>query len=400
MGDFNQMVVLEAIRRSEAGLSRVELVGVTGLSAQTVSNICRRLIGEGVIVEAGKEAGEIGKPRTILELNPSSRYAIGVHLDPVEMTFVLLNILGQTVAQSRKRTPAATDPNRVISTIAGGIERLIVGSGVDRGRIAGIGVASPGPLDAENGTVITPPQLLGWHKVPVRQALRVATGLPVLLDKDTTAAAVAEMWAGGSSGSGSFVFFYLGSGLGAGLVLENEVVRGSSSNAGEIGHIVVDPAGPPCTCGLRGCMGVTCMPENLVAEAEIHGVLTDTRLGSDPRTVDARMSDLCALAKGGHPGAREILERSGARLAVGISVMTNLLDVDHVVMGGPYWSRLSEFYLPSIAQIVGERSVARAVHKVPIVGTGVGEDVAAIGAACLVLHETFSPRADALMLRP
>lgn len=398
MGDFNRSVVLDSIRRARTGLSRVELGHSTGLSAQTVSNICRRLIDEQMVVEAGKASGGPGKPRTILRLNPSGVFAIGVHLDPAVMTFAILDLTGAVVVRSGKRTPVANDPNRIITAIAGEIERLIVASGVDRRKIAGLGIATPGPIDPERGTVVDPPHLLGWHRVPLRDALAHSTGFPVIIDKDVTAAAVAETWAGGPSGSGSFVFFYLGTGIGAGLVIDNEVVRGRSHNAGEIGHIITDPGGPHCDCGLRGCIAVTCMPKNLVLEAEERGVLADTRVRSGAHAVDEQFSALCELARNGNAAAAEILDRSAVRVARAVSVITNLLDVDRVVFGGPYWARLRDVYLRRIPGLLDELTVARSIHRVDVAGTGVGEDAGAVGAACLVLDDALAPRAARLLL--
>lgn len=398
MGDFNQAVILDAIRRSGSGLSRVELARATGLSAQTITNIARRLIEGDLVREAGKESRGPGKPRTILRLNPAGRFALGVHLDPTVMTFVMLDLTGAVVTRARKRTPTVTDPRRIIAHIASAINTLIHESGVDRERIAGLGIAAPGPIDSARGTVVDPPHLSGWHRVPLRDALAEATGLPALLDKDVTAAAVAEMWAGGPSGRGSFIFFYLGTGIGAGLVLHDEVVRGTSANAGEIGHIVTDPAGPPCFCGLRGCVAVTCMPQSLVEEAELLGVLDDSRIGSDTRAVDRRFSQLCDAATGDNAVAREIIERSAVRVARAVAVLTNVLDVDRVVFGGPFWSRLSEHYLHRIPELLEELRATRSIHRVSVTGTGVGEDVGAVGAACLILDRTFTPHPKTLLL--
>lgn len=398
MGDFNSAVVLDAIRRSVNGLSRVELGHSTGLSAQTVSNICRRLLDQDMVLEAGKASSGPGKPRTILKLNPGGVYAVGVHLDPAVMTFAILDLTGAVVHRSREATPAASDPEHVVRHIAEEIERLIREAGVDRARIAGLGVATPGPIDPERGTVVDPPHLLGWHLVPLRDALAQATGFEVIVDKDVTAAAVAEMWAGGPSGVGSFVFFYLGTGIGAGVVLRDEVVRGSSHNSGEIGHIVVDPDGPPCGCGLRGCVAVTCTPQSLVRAAVRLGVLTASKPNADAHEIDGRFSALCELAEGGSDAALGVLEQSAGRVAKAVSVLTNLLDVDRVVFGGPYWTRLSGVYLRRLPGLLDELTVARSIHRIEVAGTGVGEDVGAVGAACLVLDHALAPRAARLIL--
>jgi predicted NBD/HSP70 family sugar kinase len=398
MGDFNLTVILDAIRRSTGGLSRVELAQIVGLSPQTISNISRRLLDQNLIVEAGKEGSGPGKPRTILRLNPAGMYAVGVHLDPAVTTFVVLDLVGAVVRHSRINTPGGGDPDGVIATIAAEIKDLVAASGVDPDKIAGLGVAAPGPIDLDEGTVVDPPLLLGWDRVPLRDALAAATGLSTLVDKDVTSAAVAETWAGGPSGSGSFVFMYMGTGIGCGIVLNDEVVRGTSGNAGEIGHIIVDPDGPPCDCGLRGCVKSSCIPQVLVAQAEAAGVLDVARHPSGAPAVQESFAKLCAEADAGNSRAAEIIDQSAVLVARAVAVVTNTLDVERVVFGGPFWTLLSRRYLDRVPQLLTENSAARQIHGIEVVGTGVGEDVGAVGAACLVLEHTLAPRAQRLLL--
>lgn len=398
MGDFNQSVILDAVRRSQTGLSRVELAAATGLSAQTISNICRRLLSGELIEEAGKEISGPGKPRTMLRLNPRGRYALGVHLDPTVMTFVLLDLAGTVVARARRPTPTSPDPTIVIAGLVAELTDLIAVSGVSRDRIGGVGIAAPGPIDRMRGTIVDPPHLMGWHHVALRDALAVGVGLPATLDKDVTAAAIAEMWAGGPSGVGSFVFFYLGTGIGAGLVVKDEVVRGSSDNAGEIGHIVTDPDGPPCICGLRGCVLVTCMPQALVLEAQQGGLFGARATSLDTFSLDERFTQLCDAAAAGNTVATDILDRSAVRLSKAVSVVANMIDLDRVVFGGPFWTRLSHHYMRRIPTLLDELRATSSIHRITVMGTGVGEDVAAVGAAGLVLDKTLSPNPKALLL--
>ncbi|MGM7699469.1 ROK family protein [Microbacterium sp. A84] len=397
MGDFNQSVILETIRRSGEGLSRIELVDATGLSAQTVTNITRRLLDDGIIEEAGRTITGPGKPRTTLRLNADSRLSIGVHLDPAVMTFVLLDLSGSVIERTTKRTPA-NDPRRIIMAMSKAIDELIVRSGADRERIAGIGVATPGPLDSARGTVIDPPKLHTWHRVPLRDSLAEATGFPVTLEKDTTAAAVAELWTGSSPTHGSFLFVYLGIGIGTALVLNGEAVQGSSRNVGEVGHIIVDPDGPLCGCGKRGCVEVVCTPQAIVERAERAGIFADDRESSDAASVDERFTQLCARVAAGDADAAAVLDQAAQHLSVLISGMTNMLDVDRVVLGGPFWSRVEELYLRRLPELLDHQSATRAVRELPVSGTVVGDDVGAVGAGCVVLDEVLSPRASALFL--
>lgn len=397
MGDFNQAVILEAIRRSVEGVSRIELAAATGLSAQTVTNITRRLLDDGLIAEAGRAINGPGKPRVILRLVADSRFSIGVHLDPAVITLVLLDLSGAVVRRRVVRTPAK-DPRRIVDVMAQAIEAMIADAGIDREAVAGVGVAAPGPLDAARGTVIDPPKLHGWHRVPLRAVLAEATGFAVALEKDTTAAAVGELWTGNGPADDSFLFVYLGTGIGASLVRGGEAERGSSRNFGEIGHIVVDPDGPLCACGLRGCVDVVCTPQAIVEQAESAGVFPDDREGNDVEAVEVRFTQLCARASAGDLQALQVLRRAAAHLSVLISVLTNAFDVDRVVLGGPFWSRLASVYLEEIPPALDRRSATRAVRQLPVEGTVVGDDVGAVGAACVVLDAVLTPRASDLYL--
>lgn len=397
MGDFNQAVILDSIRRSAEGLSRVELAASAGLAAQTVSNICRRLLDAGLIVEAGKETSGPGKPRTILRLNPGGMYAVGVHIDPTLTHYVLVDTVGTVLQSVAETTDLTSTPPVAVSAMGARILQIIAQSGVDRERIAGVGVATPGPVDVQNGAVVDPPHMSGWTRVPLRELLHESTGLPVVMDKDVTASAVAELWAGPSNSDANFIYVYVGTGIGAGLVLNDEVVRGSSGNVGEIGHIMTDPDGPECDCGRRGCIKVTCMPEVLVAQAQEAGILPLTPAGSVCQLVD-NLALLADLAAEGNAAAAEIMARSARRLAAAVSVLTNLLDVDRVVFGGPFWPALAPTHMAHMPALLQQLSVTSSVHSVEVRSTAVNMGEEAFGAACLVMEKTFSPNAAHLLL--
>ncbi len=397
VGGYNEAVVLDQIRRSH-GHSRVELADTTGLSAQTVSNIVQRLLDAGIVEEAGRTSSGRGKPRTTLRLVGSSRYAVGVHLDPGLITVVVLSIDGEVIARHARATPAAQAPADTTAVLIQDIEMVLAGSGIDRTRIVGLGVAAPGPIDIQRGIVLDPPNLAGWDRVPLRDAIADATGLTVMLEKDVTAAAVAEKWIAAPGGAQNFAFLYLGTGLGVGLVIGDEVVRGGSGNAGEIGHIVVDPDGLPCSCGLRGCIAVSCAPLPLIEEAERRGVIAAERSGDDPTEVDAALTRLVHLADGGDEAAEKLLRECSEQVARALAVVSNLLDVDRIVMGGPLWDRIGETLMDTVPPRLDELRVARGVHPVTVTDTALGSDVGAIGAACLILDEALTPRPTSLLV--
>ncbi|MGN8049460.1 ROK family protein [Curtobacterium sp. 22159] len=401
IGGFNRTVVLDAVRRSPDGLSRVELASRTGLSAQTVSNVTRFLIEAGMIAESGTIVSGRGKPRTILRLEAGSRYAVGVHVDPAVVTYVLLDLAGTVIASTTTSTPSADDPSEVVRTIASAVDRLVTEAQVDVDAVLGVGIASPGPIDVDAGVVLDPPFLPRWRDVPLRDALADATGYPVLLEKDVTAAVVGEMFLAGESSARNFAFVYFGTGFGVGLVVDHEPVRGVGSNAGDAGHIMVDQgalAGTPDGAGTRGEVGAAVAPDRLVRIAQSRGL----SLGGDPAdvaAVDRAWDALAAAIDADDPVAVGLATEAGSVMGNAVVLIVNLLDIDRVVFGGPFWSRIASAALPAARQAIVDSPLLVPKHPVAVEESGRGADVAAVGAACLVLDAALSPRASALLIR-
>ncbi|PYY49101.1 ROK family transcriptional regulator [Curtobacterium sp. MCLR17_043] len=412
IGGFNRTVVLDAVRRSPDGLSRVELAARTGLSAQTVSNVTRFLIEAGMIVESGTVVSGRGKPRTILRLEPGSRYAVGVHVDPAVVTYVLLDLAGTVVAASTTSTPTADDPSEVVRTIASAVDGLVADAGVAVDSVLGVGIASPGPIDVEAGIVVDPPFLPRWRDVPLRDALAEATGYPVLLEKDVTAAAVGEMFLAGESSARNFAFVYFGTGFGVGLVVDHEPVRGVGSNAGDAGHIMVDQgslAGTPDGSGTRGEVGAAVAPDRLVRIARSRGLalsggvaVTEAGADADVDSVDAvnaAWDELAVAIADGDDTAVTLAAEAGTVMGNAVVLIVNLLDIDRVVFGGPFWSRIASAALPAARTAIVGSPLLVPKHAVQVVESDRGADVAAVGAACLVLDAALSPRASTLLIR-
>jgi len=395
-GGYNRTLVLDLVRRAVDGVSRVELAAQTGLSAQTISNVTRRLVEEDLIRETGKQSTGPGKPRVTLQLVADARFAVGIHLDPSFITYVILNLQGTVVARLRTRTPAGAPPAETIERLAAAVDELIASSGLDRARILGVGIAAPGPINAEFGTLLDPPLLSAWHNVPLRESLSRATGLAVLLEKDATSAAVAERWMAREHERDDFLFFYYGTGVGSGLVLGGDVMRGSSSNAGDIAHVRVEEDGVQCRCGGRGCLGDATTPAYLVAEAVSAGLVPAGPTAEE--SVDEAFTRLTDLARAGDARAQAILEPVARRFARALVTLLNILDVNRVTFGGPFWERLPATFIESVTALTRGDAALIGVHPVDFAGSALGDDVAAIGAACLVLDNTFSPRPAALLI--
>lgn len=392
VSNFNQTVVLDAIRRI-GPISRVEIAQKTNLSSQTVTNITRRLLQQGLIVEAGKTHNLPGKPRTLLELSSSGGYAVGVHLDPTFTSLALLDMQGETVDHSRFTTPSASDPSHAINVIAEAIQTQLAKANINKYQVLGVGIGAPGPVDLSSGIVDSPPHLPQWNRVPLRNDLSKAIDLPVILEKDVVVAATAERWLSRQTNS-TDVIIYVGTGIGVGIITKGQVTRGSSGNAGDVAHIIVNDSidAPLCYCGRRGCATVTASPTSLLRQAEEHNF--DISSGPPGESLE----DLFTLALS-DPIAASLISRAMHGLSRIALVATDLLDPDRLIFSGPFWPLYRQaFFNEAVTDLESVRT-ARKIHPLQVTESLLGDHMSAMGAGILVLDHFFTPLTEDLMLK-
>ena len=400
--DYNESVVLEAIRVGD-GVSRVEIAHRTGLTAQTVSNIVKRLLDMGLVEEGGTTRSDGGRRRVTLRINPQARYAVGVQVDGDETCFVIIDLSGRVVVRTRNATHAERGPFPIIDQIAQSVAELVIQANVASDKILGLGLACPGPLDHRRGVVFDPPNLPGWHEVPLAEALKSKTGYPVIVDNDATAAAIGERWASGARGTRNFAFVYMGVGVGAGVFIEDHIYRGSTTNAGEFGHVLLNPRGPACSCGSRGCVEAYCAPRSViesVTERLSKGETSVLAGPGDRESARLDFSTICKAAKAGDVLAMEEVRKSAESLGYGVVSLINMLDVELIVLGGSGFRDADGIYRDEVQRVVEERIMARDRRTVRVELSRAGEDAGAVGAASLLLDATYSPRLGVLTRTP
>ncbi|MEU9456005.1 ROK family transcriptional regulator [Streptomyces sp. NPDC048277] len=393
VGGYNQAVVLDAIR-TRGPVSRVELAALTGLTNQTVSNVVRKLLDAGLVTETGQAPSSGGKRRTLLSPRPDGAYALGVHLDPDSAVIVVVNLAGEVITGRRQRLVAPEDPAQVVDRVSRAALRLLTRSGVDPARLLGLGIAAPGPLDGGQGAVVSPPNLPGWGRVPLVKMFEAATSLPVALDNDATAAAIGERWIGGEARAGSFLFVYLGTGIGAGVVLNNTVLHGDSGNAGEFAHMPVEPGDRVCPCGGTDCLGPYCSPAAIIDDLlRRHGSGAAARIGLTgmPETLHDDWKALRRAARADDPDAHDVVRRAARRIGQAARGAASLLDVDRIVLGGEALRGIEPILLAEIESAVNRTAVARALRPITVEQSVIGDTVGAVGAASLILHGNYAP---------
>ncbi|WP_338898064.1 ROK family transcriptional regulator [Streptomyces sp. TG1A-60] len=360
----NGALVLDLLRTAgTAGISRLELAERTGLTPQAVSKIIARLRADGLVTEAGYRASTGGKPRTVLRLVPDAGHAVGLHLDRDELTAVLCDLTGAVVAERRAPLSLGAGADAVIEGAAHEVEALLAGASEGRGAVGpepgsallpvlGVGVALPGPLDHLHGVLHRVTGFPEWDGFPLRAALARRLGMPVVVDKDTNAAALGLAAVAGAHGS--FAYLHLGTGLGAGLVIDGAVHRGARTRAGEFGHQVVQLGGPLCECGNRGCIEALC---------------------------------LAAVARGD-------VEEAARVLGTGAANLVGLLDIELVLLGGRTVEARPDAFVREVGFVLDEWARRQGEDPaVPVRVASGGSSGVAEGAAQLLLAPLFG-RAD------
>ncbi|QSY97164.1 ROK family transcriptional regulator (plasmid) [Rhizobium bangladeshense] len=380
----NRRVVIEAVR-IHGPLSRAAIARMTALTAQTVSNIVEELERSHLLVAAEAQKLARGQPIIPYSINPHGAYSIGLELGRRRASGVLTDLSGAVCARIEHQVEHP-DPQRAMSALQAIVEELQQAFAFDRDRLLGVGIALPGRYADGGTTSLSPQSLPGWQDFPVAHALEQRVGVPVLVENDATAAAIGERLHGVARGLGSFVYLFLAGagGIGAGMFLDGHLYKGSRNNAGEIGHIIVEPHGRLCSCGKRGCLDRYVSPS---VAYEFMGIVKPEEFSPD---------DLDALIAGGSEGLEAWLDQAVQPLRQTLDFLELAFDPQTIVLGGSIptslMHRLAERLEPLHDPIDPGRT--RTLPRIMIGMTG--KDTAILGAAALPIFSETNPRFDVL----
>lgn len=307
--------------------------------------------------------------------------ALAVDIGGTKLAAGYVDAAGRVHHAARVPTPGGDDPQPIWDALADLV--LAVHAVAARAGLpapAGIGVGCGGPMRWPAG-LVSPLNIPGWRGFPLRARLgdlasSAAVEGPVRVHNDAVCVAVAEHWCGAGAGYANLLGMVASTGVGGGLILRGRVVDGAAGNAGHIGHVVVDPAGPPCACGGRGCLEAVASGPSTAAWARAHGWTNPT--GTDAAT-------LTADARAGHPVARAALRRAGEALGVGIASAVALCEVTVVVVGGGLSAAGDLLFAPMRAGYARHAGLPY-TRDVPILPVTLGQEAGLVGASALVLR--------------
>ena len=331
--------------------SRADLARSSGLTKVSVSDVVGDLVAEGLLTEqregsAAPVQGRVGKPPVLVQLAEEARQIVAVDLsaDGV-VSGALLNLSG--AVQERRSRPLDGRRGQDAVDLVHDIVRELLDTATRP--VLGVGVGTPGVVDAA-GVVVDAPNL-GWHGTPLAEGLRAAFDVPVFVANDANTAVLGEHTFG-DAGDGGLMLVRVGTGVGAGLVLEGALLHGHRSAAGEVGHVVIDPEGAECACGRRGCL------ETVLAAPRLR-----ERLAAE---------------------GPEALAEVGTQVGVALAPVVGTLNLHELVLSGPL-ELLDGPLLAAVDRTIRERAMPVSGEELVVRTSALGDDVVLVGAAVLVL---------------
>ena len=327
---------------------------------------------------------------------------LAVDLGGTKIAAALISPDNRVMAREHSPTLVAEGFQAVIGRIFAAIDRILSQANVDPAGLDSIAVAAAGAIDTDKGLITSSPNLpgwlcvplrnmvKGWLDVPLRNMVKKRYGVDSCLLNDADAAALAEHRLGAGRGVANLVYITVSTGIGGGIIVNNELYSGVSGCAGEIGHMTIDASGPECNCGNRGCLEVLASGTAVAAEAKRR-----IRQGESSRLTDIVSADLEAItaekvalaAQDGDQLAREVISRAAGYLGMGMVNLVNIFNPEMIIVGGGL-SKMGELLLGPARQVVKQRAVQICAGAVHIVTAALGDDAGVLGAAIYARQQT------------
>jgi len=319
-----ERVLAFAIERAGT-FTRAELAEATSLSAPTVGSLATHLIRDGLFRDLGTGPSSGGRRPSYMEFNARHAFVGGIDLGPTRTRLAVADLRGEPLLQRVVATPGRRGPGGLLAGIAAELKGLAREAQIPKGRLVAVATAVPGAVDRERGMVVAlAPNLKGWSQVPVAAILRRALGAPVIVENDVNLAVLGERWRGAARGHDTCAFITVGTGIGAGMVVDGELHRGHHFLAGEIALMCMGPQYAHQDFGARGCLETLAGLKALAARWPRAG------RGDGEEWV----ADLFAAARRGDGRAREVVREAGTLIGIATANLSVVLDPSLIVLGG------------------------------------------------------------------
>jgi predicted NBD/HSP70 family sugar kinase len=377
--ELNRLRVVDALRRRGTA-SRTDLARLTGLSRTTVATVVADLQARGLVVDlpddqAQPPATGRGRPPMMLRLDASAGAALGIDFGHTHLRVAVADLSSAILAERVVRLDVDGDAATALDAAASLAEEALTESGVDRSRLVGAGMGLPGPIDRRTGEISSSVILPGWRGLRPGHELARRLNVHVEVDNDANVGALGEVSFGAGRGFSDVVYVKVGSGIGAGLVLDGRLYHGATGIAGELGHVPVRPDGAVCTCGNRGCLQTV---------AAVGPVVAALRPAHGP---DLTIRGVAELVAAGDVAASRVVNDAGRMIGRVLADLCNHLNPAAIIVGGEL-STTGPPLLAGIREAVDRYALPGAAQAAEIRAGVLGERAELLGALALVIADT------------
>jgi len=317
-------------------------------------------------------------------------FVVAVDLGGTRFRVALAEPNGRLLARSSELTRASEGVDRIVGRIADAVVRI--SSSVGLPSLLGVGVGAPGPLNPRTGVLYTPPNLPGWHDVPLQQMLQERFGVPVFVGNDANLGALGEYTFGAGRGVDNLVYVTVSTGIGGGVIEDGRLLLGANGLAAEIGHMILLADGPRCGCGNHGCLEALASGPAIAREARQR--IAAGEQSKIAAMVQGQLSKVDAevvveAARSGDPVAQEIMAQAAKYLGIGMLNLVHLYNPSLIAIGGGV-SNAEDLIIEPIRRFVAQQAMPDYLRGLRIIRSDLGDDVGLLGAVALVLRETKS----------
>ncbi|MBM7570632.1 ROK family transcriptional regulator [Aquibacillus albus] len=388
MKSLNKSIILNKIRAS-GPISRAQIAKDTKLTPPTVGSIVKELIEQDIVRESSQGESQGGRKPTMLVINHSEFYVIGIDAGPRVIEFVLSNLSGNLLEINTQSIDEKLSNQHFLELLKNGIRTLLTAYPQLQDKIVGIGVAMHGVVDVETGTSLFAPNL-SLRNVPIKQELESTFDFEVKVENDARSLALGEAWFGEHENETNMMAINIGTGVGAGLVMDGRLYHGEYDLAGEVGHMAIDINGRKCQCGSVGCLQTLVSGPAIADRARQAIKKGELSVLAEKDDADITGEGVYQAALTGDALSVKILQETGTFIGIGITNLIHVLNPSKVIIGGGV-SKSEAFLLEPMQKTIRERALTDKAKQTKVVISKLGDHGTALGAVALLLVELFKP---------
>ena len=357
-------------------LTRGELTALTALSRATISSVVAELQSAGLAVQDGDDdsSSSRGRRAGLVSLNRAAGVALGIDFGKRHLRVAISDLAYTVLSERARELPIDHAAPEGVGLARELVQEVVNEAGIGTEDIVGIGMGLPGPVNRRTGRLGSSTILPGWVGINAQEEMSRALSMPVVVDNDANLGAMAEWIWGAGQGCDDVVYLKASNGVGAGLILGGQPYQGAGGTAGEIGHTIIDPSGPMCRCGNRGCL------ETLVGIPALLELFK-------PAFGEITIGEVISRAEEGDPACRRVLDDAGRTIGHAASHLCNLINPDRIVVGGEL-AGAGEILLTPLRDAITRAAIPSAAQDATVTAGVLGDRAEVLGALALALRES------------